>query len=79
MYDCCIYVANWPDSRRRVWDTLTRARALENQCYVLAVNRIGDDPQCHYDGGTVIIDAYGKDIAKASDNDAAAITADIDL
>lgn len=79
LYDCCIYVANWPDSRRRVWDTLTRARALENQCYVLAVNRIGDDPQCHYDGGTVIIDAYGKDIAKASDNDAAAITADIDL
>ena len=79
LYDCAIYVANWPDSRRRVWDTLTRARALENQCYVLAVNRVGNDPQCHYNGGTAVIDAYGKDIATAEDNVSAAITAEIDM
>lgn len=42
-YDLLIYVANWPVSRRLVWDTLLRARALENQCYVCGVNRIGTD------------------------------------
>ena len=42
-YDLLIYVANWPSSRRLVWDTLLRARALENQCYVCGVNRIGTD------------------------------------
>lgn len=79
LYDCAIYVANWPDSRRRVWDILTRARALENQCYVLAVNRIGCDPQCHYDGGTALVDAYGKTIAAAEDNTSVAITAEMDM
>lgn len=79
VYDCCIYVANWPESRRIVWDTLVKARALENQCYVLAVNRIGDDMQCHYNGGTIAIDAYGNDIIKACDNKACAITAEMDM
>lgn len=79
LYDCAIYVANWPDSRRRVWDILTHARALENQCYVLAVNRVGNDPQCHYNGGTAVIDAYGKDIAKAENNISTTITAEIDM
>ena len=42
-YDLLIYVANWPIPRRLVWDTLLRARALENQCYVCGVNRVGTD------------------------------------
>lgn len=79
LYDCCIYVANWPTSRRRVWDILTHARAIENQCYVLAVNRIGNDPQCAYNGGTMLIDAYGKDVATAEDDKSAAVTAEIDM
>lgn len=79
LYDCCIYVASWPASRRQVWDTLLRARALENQCYVLGVNRIGDDPQCHYNGGTVAVDAYGKEIAKAQDDEPCTITAELDM
>lgn len=78
-YDCCIYVANWPESRRRVWDTLIRARALENQCYVLGVNRIGHDPQCYYNGGTIAVDAYGNDITKAQDDKACTITAEMDM
>ena len=41
--DLIIYSANWPESRKEVWNTLIRARAIENQCYVAGVNRIGTD------------------------------------
>lgn len=78
-YDVAIYVANWPDSRRRVWDTLLKARALENQCYVVGVNRVGDDPQCHYDGGSAVIDAYGRTVACAEDNQLQTATALLDM
>lgn len=59
-YDVLIYVANWPQSRRLAWDTLIRARAIENQCYVLAVNRVGQDAVSTYDGGSAIIDPLGR-------------------
>ena len=42
-YDVMINVANWPAARRHVWDTLLKARAMENLCYVVGVNRIGAD------------------------------------
>ena len=45
-YDVALYVASWPTSRRAPWDTLLRARAIENQCYVCGVDRTGDDPAC---------------------------------
>ena len=67
-YDVAIYVANWPVGRREVWDTLLRARALENQCYVVGVNRTGHDPQCSYNGGSVIINPYGKLMASCEDD-----------
>ncbi len=79
LYDCCIYVANWPESRRRVWDTLLQARAIENQCYVLAVNRVGDDPQCHYNGGTVVVDAYGRKVAAVTDDSEGVLTCELDM
>ena len=78
-YDAIIYVANWPASRRRVWDVLLQARALENQCFVVGVNRVGDDPVCHYDGGSAIIDAKGKILASVPDNTAATATAILDM
>ena len=78
-YDAIIYVANWPASRRRVWDVLLQARALENQCFVVGVNRVGDDPVCHYDGGSAIIDAKGKLLAQVPDNTAATATAALDM
>ncbi len=59
-YDAIIYVANWPTSRGRVWETLLRARAIENQCYVIGVNRVGSDPLCPYNGHSAVIDAYGN-------------------
>ena len=42
-YDLLIYVANWPERRITAWKTLLQARAIENQCYVVGVNRVGDD------------------------------------
>ena len=67
-YDAIICVANWPDKRRYHWDTLLRARAIENQCYVLGVNRVGTDPVCNYNGGTVLLDPYGNEVAACPDN-----------
>ena len=42
-YDLLIYVANWPQKRNHAWKTLLQARAIENQCYVVGVNRVGED------------------------------------
>ncbi len=78
-YDVQIYVASWPDSRRAPWDALLRARAIENQCFVAAVNRVGSDPSCHYNGGSCLIDAYGNTIAACEDNKAEAITVELDI
>ena len=63
-YDAIIYVASWPTPRIQAWNTLLRARAIENQCYVIGVNRVGEDPSCSYCGGSAIIDAYGNAIAE---------------
>ena len=65
-YDAIIYVANWPDRRRDVWQTLLKARALENQCFVVGVNIVGSDNACEYAGDSVVIDAYGHTIAKCT-------------
>ncbi len=77
-YDLAVYVANWPESRQAAWETLLRARAIENQCYVCGVNRVGDDPQCHYAGGSMLIDPYGRTLLHLDDKECAA-AADIDM
>jgi len=60
-YDVLIYVANWPERRVQAWTTLLRARAIENQCYVVGVNRTGDDGnQIHYSGESMTIDPMGE-------------------
>lgn len=59
-YDMILYVASWPTPRVDAWSALLRARAIENQCYVAGVNRMGTDPTCEYSGGSAIIDPYGK-------------------
>ena len=78
-YDCALYVANWPVARIEAWQTLLRARAIENQCYVVGVNRVGRDPHCSYSGASAVIDAYGRVVAACPDAEAAAIVAKIDL
>lgn len=62
-YDLAIYVASWPASRADVWSTLLKARAIENQCFTIGANRVGDDPESHYSGDSAILDAYGRAIA----------------
>ena len=67
-YDLLIYVANWPVPRRLAWDTLLRARALENQCYVCGVNRTGTDGyHLEYNGGSRVYSAFGEEIASLPD------------
>lgn len=59
-YDAVFYPANWPEKRILAWDTLLRARAIENQCYVIGVNRSGDDDFGFYPGHSAIITPYGE-------------------
>lgn len=59
-YDAIIYTANWPSSRQQAWNVLLRARAIENQCYVIAANRVGDAPKCKYMGGSMVVDPLGN-------------------
>jgi len=59
-YDAMICVANWPDSRRHAWRTLLMARAIENQAYVLGVNRVGEDGNgLSYSGDSMVVDFIG--------------------
>lgn len=78
-YDVMLLVASWPDVRRFAWDTLARARAIENACYVAAVNRVGTDPACTYNGGTAWIGPYGETLAEAADGRESVVSGEIDL
>jgi len=68
-YDIIICVANWPESRQNAWQILTRARAIENQAFVIACNRVGDDKYCHYRGQSAIISPIGKTLASCPANE----------
>jgi omega-amidase len=60
-YDAAIYVANWPEKRVEAWKSLLVARAIENQAYVIGVNRVGQDGKgILYSGGSAIIDCMGE-------------------
>ncbi|MBQ9286748.1 MAG: amidohydrolase [Bacteroidaceae bacterium] len=78
-YDCALYVASWPTPRKAAWTALLHARAIENQCYVVGVNRVGTDPYCHYSGGSVAIDPYGRDIVACADGQEGSAIAEIDM
>lgn len=74
-----LYVASWPVTRLAVWNTLLHARAIENQCYVVGVNRVGCDPACQYSGGSMLVDAYGKTVAECESGKECALTVLLDL
>ncbi len=78
-YDIIIYVANWPTSRVDVWTTLLKARALENQCFVIGVNRVGKDPYCPYCGRSIVYDAYGKIIAEGEGDKECEVSVEINM
>ena len=73
-YDIIICVANWPDSRQNAWQILTRARAIENQAFVIACNRVGDDMHCHYRGQSSIISPIGKTLASCPANEESTVS-----
>lgn len=71
-------IANWPQSRESHWTALLRARAIENQAYVVGVNRCGNDPWLVYPGRSLIVDPQGNTIAEADDQEQV-LTADLNL
>ena len=75
-YDAIVCVANWPASRQLAWQTLTKARAIENQCFMVAANRVGSDTSCQYNGASAIIDPLGRTLNEGG-NQVAVITATI--
>ena len=79
-YDAIIYVANWPSSRSEVWHTLLRARALENQCFVVGANISGDDTGiCYHAGDSAIINAYGHTLAQCIPGKVESAAAELDM
>jgi len=70
LYDCLIYIANWPSSRMAVFNTLLQARAIENQSYVVAVNRVGEDGNhLQYTGQSLVLDPLGRPLTVSSDRE----------
>jgi len=66
-YDLLVNIANWPDTRIEAATSLIRSRAIENCSYALFCNRVGDDPMCHYNGMSTIIDYFGNTIAESEE------------
>ncbi len=78
-YDLLIYVANWPSRRHHAWETLLRARAIENLSYAVGVNRVGTDGNdLPYAGGSAIVDYLGHELANLGET-AGTATATLDL
>jgi len=69
-YDLLIYVANWPEKRSHAWKTLLCARAIENQCYVAGVNRVGkDNKNIYHSGNSLVIDPLGQVLFHMADEE----------
>ena len=62
-YEAIMVIANWPETRAEQWETLLKARAIENQAYVIAVNRVGDGDGLHYIPGSHVYDWLGRDVS----------------
>lgn len=78
MGDLITVAANWPESRKEHWITLLRSRAMENQCYIAGVNRIGIGNNINYSGNSLIIDPLGKIIGSTEEGVEDILIADID-
>ncbi|MDR2564278.1 MAG: nitrilase family protein [Prevotellaceae bacterium] len=78
-YDLLIYVANWPDVRMRAWKILPLARAIENQCFVAAVNRTGDDGTIAHSGASKVVNFKGEIISESLKAEEEIISASLDF
>lgn len=78
-YDVLIYVANWPAARNYAWKQLLIARAIENQCYVIGVNRVGADGNgVDHSGDSIIIGPKGETLITTPENEDAVVSFQID-
>jgi predicted amidohydrolase len=75
--DLMLLVANWPASRRAHWRTLLTARAIENQCCVLGVNRVGEGNGLAYSGDSLLLDPFGEVLADGAGGAEAIIAGDV--
>lgn len=77
-YDVLLYVANWPERRIHAWKTLLQARAIENQCFVVAVNRVGEDGNgIAYSGESCVVNPMGEvQFCKTNEEDILAVMLD---
>lgn len=78
-FDLMIYIAAWDNSRIGVWDTLLKARAIENQSYVIGVNRVGKEPGCSYEGHSVAVNYYGEVMAGVPNDTEGVVTVELEL
>ena len=79
-YDLAVFVADWPESRREVWKTLLKARAIENQAFVAGVNCVGeDDNGLTYSGDSMVADARGREVGSTSPGNEAIIRVELDI
>jgi predicted amidohydrolase len=79
-YDVLIYVANWPEIRSYPWKQLLIARAIENQCFVVGVNRIGKDGNgFDHAGDSMVINPRGEIISKTKTNQESVETIELDI
>lgn len=76
--DLITVAANWPEKRKHHWLTLLKARAIENQCYIAGINRVGTGNKLVYSGNSVIIDPLGNVISSIPENTEGMVVADID-
>lgn len=69
-YDIAIFTAEWPKKKSEVWNTLLRARAIENQAFVVGVNRVGvDDSNIEYKGESMVLNVKGRIVEKAEEGE----------
>lgn len=75
--DLYVVIANWPERRRAHWQTLLRARAIENLAFVAGVNRVGDGDGLHYAGDSAVISPWGETLVGAAEHECV-LTIDVD-
>lgn len=79
-YDILIYIANWPEARKQPWSKLLEARAIENQCYVVGVNRVGTDGTGKtYSGNSVVVNPKGEAITTIPESENHTATVNLSL
>jgi len=79
IYDIAVYCANWPKERIGAWDILLKARAIENQCFVVGVNRVGKDETHSYPGHSMVISPSGEVLSEVEPDTEGVVSVEVDV